>query len=385
VQEFVNWDGATVEAGTGPQAWKDYLKIRYRLDVLGNPRALVVADALADALKRAPHTMARHYRQISRVSLRQLISSFNCQRVPAVLFNYAQFSGKLKGLEPERVASNLDAEIELLKLPQTVHIASCAAFNSDMRQISEDERCLVAHTFEEGSYSDAQQVVWLIADVESKLEVDLEVTQAWCERFGSLANRLGFSRFQIWLISNEGFTDEASTLLGRRKAFGSSRQQLELLAARISETPATAVVPAGDANDFLMVVPMGEDNELIAAHTAEQIAKRLTFKPEAINQIKTAVVEACINASEHSFSPDRKIYQRFRVESDRLVVTISSRGVVPTNLNGASPRPETNAAAEERRGWGLKLIRTLMDEVEFERVDDGTSLRMTKYIRDTAS
>jgi serine/threonine-protein kinase RsbW len=159
---------------------------------------------------------------------------------------------------------------------------------------------------------------------------------------------------------------------------------LELLAARI-ETPIAAVLHPSEANEFLMVVPMGEDNELIAAHTAEQIAKRLTFKPEAINQIKTAVVEACINASEHSFSPDRKIYQRFRVESDRLVVTISSRGVVPTNLNGASPRPDTTEAAEERRGWGLKLIRTLMDEVEFERVDDGTSLRMTKYIRDTSS
>ena len=30
-------------------------------------------------------------------------------------------------------------------------------------------------------------------------------------------------------------------------------------------------------------------------------------------------------------------------------------------------------------------VGTLMDEVEFERVDDGTSLRMTKYIRDTSS
>jgi serine/threonine-protein kinase RsbW len=130
-----------------------------------------------------------------------------------------------------------------------------------------------------------------------------------------------------------------------------------------------------------MVVPMGEDNELIAANTAEQIAKRLTFRPEAINQIKTAIVEACINASEHSFSPDRKIYQRFRVESDRLVITISSRGIVPANLNGANSGSEAKEAAEERRGWGLKLIRTLMDEVEFERVDDGTSLRMTKYLR----
>jgi serine/threonine-protein kinase RsbW len=384
VQEFVNWNGTTVEAGTGPQAWKDYLKIRYRLDVLGDPRALVVADALADALKRAPHTMARHYKQIARVSLRDLISRFNTQRVPSVLFDYATFSRKYKGLEAERLASDLDAETEHLKLPQTVHLASCVAFNSDMRQISEDERCLVAHTFEDGVYSDAQEVVWLVADIESKLEVDVELARAWTERFDILADRLGFSRVQIWLISNEGFTEDASRLLARHKAFGSSRQQLELLAARISDAPVNSVVHTGEANEFLVVVPMGEDNELIAASTAEQIAKRLTFRPEAINQIKTAIVEACINASEHSFSPDRKIYQRFRVESDRLVVTISSRGVVPTNLNGASGHSETNEAAEARRGWGLKLIRTLMDEVEFERVDDGTSLRMTKYLRDTA-
>jgi hypothetical protein len=39
-------------------------------------------------------------------------------------------------------------------------------------------------------------------------------------------------------------------------------------------------------------------------------------------------------------------------------------------------------ATYERRGWGLKLIRTLMDEVEFEKVDDRTGSRMTKYIRD---
>jgi len=43
--------------------------------------------------------------------------------------------------------------------------------------------------------------------------------------------------------------------------------------------------------------------------------------------------------------------------------------------------PATSARRAERRGWGLKLIRTLMDEVEFERVDDGTSLRMTKYLQ----
>jgi serine/threonine-protein kinase RsbW len=381
VQEFVNWAGTTVEAGTGPQAWKDYLKIRYRLDVLNESRALVVAEALADALKRAPHTMARHYKQIANAGLRELISRFNCQRVPVVLFDYQSFSSKHKGAENDTIVAGLAAETELIKLPQTVHLASCLAFNSDMRQICEEEHCLVAHTFEEGTYSDAQQVIWLAADIESKLEVDTDVARAWCERLEGMAGRLGFTRFQIWLISNEGFSQEASRLLKRHRAFGSSRQQLELLASRVRETVASPMVQTVEPDEFLVVVPMGEDNELIAANTAEQIARRLTFRPEAINQIKTAIVEACINASEHSFSPDRKIYQRFRVESDRLVITISSRGIVPANLNGANSGSVTKEAAEERRGWGLKLIRTLMDEVEFERVDDGTSLRMTKYLR----
>ncbi|HYK22124.1 MAG TPA: ATP-binding protein [Pyrinomonadaceae bacterium] len=381
VQELVNWNQGTVEAGAGPQAWKDYLKIRYRLDVLNEPRALVVADALADSLKRAPHTMARHYKQTATGGLRELIARFNCQQVPAVLLDYQAFRDKYKGADSEAITTGLASETELAKLPQTVHLASCAAFVSDMRQVCEEDHCLVAHTFEEGTYTDAQEVIWLAAEIESKLEVDVEVARAWCDRFEQLATRLGFSRYQIWLISNEGFSEEAGQMLGHRNAFSSSRQQLGLLGSRVGETAMNSIVQTSAANEFLIVVPMGEDNELIAATTAEQIAKRLTFRPEAINQIKTAIVEACINASEHSFSPDRKIYQRFRVESDRLVITISSRGIVPANLNGANSGTEAKEASEERRGWGLKLIRTLMDEVEFERVDDGTSLRMTKYLR----
>ena len=132
---------------------------------------------------------------------------------------------------------------------------------------------------------------------------------------------------------------------------------------------------------------MGADNEMLAASAVEQVARRLSFTAEAINQIKTAVIEACINASEHSLSPDRKIYQRFQVENDRLSITISSRGILPINFMGNAQGEEgttTVEATDDRRGWGLKLIQTLMDEVEFERVDEGTSLRMTKYLRQSS-
>jgi anti-sigma regulatory factor (Ser/Thr protein kinase) len=384
IQEFINWDGATIEAGGGSAIWKDYLKVRFRLDILNDPRALVVADGITDALKRAPYTMARHYRRVTTLGLRALLGRFDCQLVPKTLFHFDQFDNRYNGLSTEEISRSLDRETDLLRLPQLVHVASCVAFSADLRQFCDEERAVVAHTFEGGAYTDANQVIWLVAELESKLEADRDLAEKWCERLERLARDSGFARIQIWLISNEGFSEAALQAIGKRGGYASSRQQVELLTSRISEQQET-LQHHSEPDEFVMILPMGEDNELLAAGTVEQIARRLNFQPEAINQIKHAIVEAYINAAEHSLSPDRKIYQRFRVESDRLVITISSRGIVPSNLAAQNSESVTevsgNEAAKERRGWGLKLIRSLMDEVEFERVDEGTSLRMIKYLR----
>ena len=386
IQEFINWDGAAIQAETGPTAWRDYLQTRLRMDILDQPRALVVADTIAEALKRAPRTMERHYRRIATLGWRDLLATFDCQRVPQKLFDFGAFSKAYKGVAPERVISGLESETELIRLPQVVHVAGCEAFAGDV-QIGDPERCFIAHSFEGAAYTDASQIVWLVVDIESKLEAGADVVQTWLQRLELLAGKSGFSRTHVWLVSKEGFTEDALKAISKAKAYSSNRQQVELLSSLISAGRAAAK-PTAPHDEFEMILPMGEDNELVAANTVEQIARRLNFEPEAINQIKHAIVEACINATEHSLSPDRKIYQRFRIESDKLVVTISSRGVVPSNLaaqNGElGTQPGQTTAAQERRGWGLKLIRSLMDEVEFERVDEGTSLRMTKYLRNSS-
>ncbi len=379
IEELVNWDGETVDAEGGAMPWKDYLRSRFRLDALREPRALVVADLMAAALKRAPLTIASHLRRIAWLRLRELLETFNSQIVPMRLFHYDQFAELYRGATAEEVAAGLDADTNALRLPQVFHAASGVSFSAELRRFG-DEASVVAHGFEGAVYTDSNEVVWLAAKVESKLEADVDTTRQWLDRLEDIARKSGFIRTQLWLIAKEGFSADASILLKERGVFGSSQQQFEILATRLS---ATAASPVSGSDEIELVMPMGADYELIAANTVEQVARRLSFRPEAINQIKTAIVEACINASEHSLSPDRKIYQRFRVESDKLVITIASRGIVPSNLNGYN-RPsgsETETAAEQRRGWGLKLIKTLMDEVEFERVDEGTSLRMTKYVR----
>jgi serine/threonine-protein kinase RsbW len=387
IQELVNWDGATVDAEVGPTPWKDYLRSRFRLDALHEPRALVVADMMADALKRAPQTVAQHYRRVAGIRLRELLGKFNAQRVPKVLFDSARFAGIYKGLTPEEIGARLDSETDLLRLPQVFHTASGVAFNPELQEFGE-ESSVVAHAFEGATYTDENEIVWLVAKIESKLEVSRRQTETWLGLLDALARTSGFVRMQFWLIAKEGFSPEAMDLIHERAAHGSGEPQFEILAARLSEMEGS-IQPADEDNEVELIIPMGADYELLAATTAEQLARRLKFRPEAINQIKTAIVEACINASEHSLSPDRKIYQRFWVEDDKLVITIASRGIVPLNIHGNNEDPnveqvlenETGGPAEQRRGWGIKLIKTLMDEVEFERVDEGTSLRMTKYLR----
>lgn len=381
VLELANSSAAFIEVNVENQVWMDYVRARYRLEVAGEARALVVATTLLDTLKRSPHTMARKYRRETAIGLRDLVSYFNCQSVPASLFHYDRFAAAYKGADTETVNQALDAEADLIRLPQVVHAAGCSAYAASMP--CDGERCAVAHAFEAADYTDDNEVVWLMIEIESKLEAGRELTEEWCDRLAALARDCGFQRVRLWLIAPEGFSPEACKFLNEREAYGSSRRQVELLTARIkSESRAEQT---GSADEYEMIIPMGADTELIAAHAVEQIARRVNFRPEAINQIKTALIEACINAVEHSLSPDRKIYQRFRLENDRLVVTVASRGVVPANLasdNGHDMRlKDEKADAKSRRGWGLKLIRTLMDEVEFERVDDGTQLRMTKYIR----
>lgn len=386
VHELANVNASLVEMNNAPLVWHDYLRARYLWEVAAEPRASVLASLLTELLKRAPQTMERHYRREAAVGLGDLLSRFDCQRVPASLLHYDRFSRLYKGVATEEAASALAAEADLVRLPQIVSVANTTAFHPPVQMQLEEERSVIAHGFDAGSYSEASEVVWLAAQIDSKLEAGRGVAEMWYGRLMHLARTRSFERVRIWLISAEGFTAEATEFLNEHEVYSSSRRQLEFLTARLGDAePARAGENVMD--EFELAIPMGEETELIAAHTVEQIARRFNFRPEAINQIKTALIEACINATEHSLSTDRKIYQRFRLENDRLVVTVSSRGLrlpeaqLETGAKERSNGHNQGENARERRGWGLKLIRTLMDEVEFESVDDGTRLRMTKYLR----
>jgi serine/threonine-protein kinase RsbW len=129
-----------------------------------------------------------------------------------------------------------------------------------------------------------------------------------------------------------------------------------------------------------LTLPMVPDIEIAAARAAGNLARELGMSSEKIDEMAHAIIEACINAREHSCCLDQRIYLRFVGSSDtdggpRIEVWITDHGkgfdLVKAHRSG-SP------GAHQKRGWGLAIMKAHMDEVEISSGPAGTTIRMVK-------
>jgi serine/threonine-protein kinase RsbW len=130
-----------------------------------------------------------------------------------------------------------------------------------------------------------------------------------------------------------------------------------------------------------LTLPMAPDIEIAAARAAGNLARELGMSAEKIDEMAHAIIEACINAREHSGSADNRIYVRFVGShgngNPRIDVWISDRGT-GFNLGEARARRQQLGTAH-KRGWGLQIIEAHMDEVDISTSADGTTIHMVKY------
>lgn len=371
VRELIRLNSNQVEAMDENDTLADYVSVRFRLEAAGENRASLFGQSVAAYLKRAPKLMARSYLRNSSVGVRSILSRFAFQDIPKAAIDYSAFAERIKGLEADEQAEALNNETERFRLPNIIYTVSTGDIYQPIGALLDRDRSAFGLGVEaDGGFEEGHDIVWVAAEIESKLAASAELTEFWCDRFEMAALMSGYMNYKIWLIAPEGFSPEALDVLDERNAIGSSRRQIEILREYVGH----GLAGSEKGEEYEITVPMGGDSELIAANAMEDIARRHHFGSHAINQMKTAIVEASINAAEHSHSPDGKIHHRFAVSDDRMVITISNRGVRIQNSNGGSAESD-----EGRRGWGLKLIHKLMDDVRFEAADDGTIISMTKF------
>lgn len=131
-----------------------------------------------------------------------------------------------------------------------------------------------------------------------------------------------------------------------------------------------------------LTLPMVADIEIAAARAAGNLARELGMSSEKIDEMTHAIIEACINAREHSGCADNRIYLRFvgtsQVDGSRIDVWITDhgRGFDPAEARSRRPAP----GAAHKRGRGLQLIEAHMDEVSISTSSGGgTTIHMVKY------
>jgi anti-sigma regulatory factor (Ser/Thr protein kinase) len=127
-----------------------------------------------------------------------------------------------------------------------------------------------------------------------------------------------------------------------------------------------------------LTLPIIPDMELAATQTAEVIAKHMGLSEEKSAEIGMALIEATINAFEHSESDSGNIEIHFVIQDDSLVIKVTDKGkgFDPTKVK--IPKIEEKLGSDHKRGWGLQLVQELMDTVEIESSPEGTTVTMTK-------
>ncbi|MGA1790006.1 MAG: ATP-binding protein [bacterium] len=128
--------------------------------------------------------------------------------------------------------------------------------------------------------------------------------------------------------------------------------------------------------------------EKIAAGCAVSIATDMNFFPSKIDDLKTAVTEACLNAIEHGNKMNQNVHVVITMTpcEEAMVVEVWDNGGERYDYQ-SDPDIKQKINGENRpRGWGLFLIQNLMDEVEIKYVPKkGNVIRMVMYLKPPAS
>jgi serine/threonine-protein kinase RsbW len=123
--------------------------------------------------------------------------------------------------------------------------------------------------------------------------------------------------------------------------------------------------------------------EKVAMSTAAAVAKLMGFREDRVEDLKTAVAEACINAIEHGNRLNEKLSVGvvMSVDADSLEVKVIDDG---TGMKKQPPRPDIDRkmlGEEDARGMGMFLIQALVDEAEWVSGTDGKSSYVRLVIR----
>jgi anti-sigma regulatory factor (Ser/Thr protein kinase) len=142
---------------------------------------------------------------------------------------------------------------------------------------------------------------------------------------------------------------------------------------------------AGDTwrtlTDFSLPSELGNERE--AMRRVSQAVEELSLPSELLDRLKTAVAEATMNAMEHGNKnrPELPVFIQVDVSAMALLVRITDQGGGGPISEPEIPNLEAKLAGlQTPRGWGLFLIKKLMDEMRVVSNDTHHTIELILYL-----
>jgi anti-sigma regulatory factor (Ser/Thr protein kinase) len=140
------------------------------------------------------------------------------------------------------------------------------------------------------------------------------------------------------------------------------------------------------SNEITMdfTLPSEPGNERLAMQRVEEAVAVLGLDPTRLDKLKTAVAEATMNAIEHGNKndPELPVSIELRASADELRVRITDHGGGEDIPEQTTPDLDAKLRGEQTpRGWGLFLIKNMVDEMNVTSDDVHHTVELVVRLR----
>jgi serine/threonine-protein kinase RsbW len=138
----------------------------------------------------------------------------------------------------------------------------------------------------------------------------------------------------------------------------------------------------------LVNIPSNPIFERVVRASADQLGQAIGLSPERIEDLKLAVSEAVNNAIEHGnqLEMTKLVEVVFQLDQTMLEVRIRDEGPGVEQIDFSRRTvEEQNLDDGMHRGFGMYLISALVDHCEVSSSQDGTTLTLRLYRKETTN